>query len=229
MRCFFEYYSSSHTQKMSAVRKQRLIDAELEGGGVSASAIMMGLGALIVCGLIATVITLGVLYGQAAQWPKNTTSTVNLVFPAVTRRNVRHGGRIVIAEAITQGANLATANVNVTNMLVETSTTYEVTRIININGTVTSDAKKRGVVPSVDVNFNIVSFFPSAQPATAHVGSTFSLTLTPTDPIPARPLVCTIQAGGVDINCKVLILTGELVAPGGTFTTAGTFSYIVNK
>lgn len=213
---------------MSAVRKQRLIDAEYEAGGISTRAIMMGFGALIVCGLIAAVITLGVLYGQAAQWPKNTTATVNLVFPAVTRR-MRHAGKIVIAEAITQGANLATANINVTNTLVETSTTYEITRIIRIGGIITSDAKKRGAPPGVDVNFNIVSFFPSAQPATAHVGSTFTLTVTPPSPSSSQPLVCTIQSGGVDINCKVLIFTGTLAAPGGVFETAGTFSYVVNK
>lgn len=206
-----------------SVRKQRLIDAEYEGGGISSSAIMMGFGALIVCGLIATVVTLGVLYGQAAQWPKNTTSTVNLVFPTVTRRNVRHAGRIVIAEAISSVVDLDTIAINITNTLLETSTTYEVSRTIT-GGTVTSASKKRGV-PNVVGSFTITSFFPTAQPALAQVGNTFSLaTVTPPD----ASLVCTIQTGGVDISCS-LSFPPSSIASGGTFTTLGTFSYVVNK
>jgi hypothetical protein len=215
-------FLEKNTKKMAGNKRTRLINAESDGAPISTTGVVLILVGLVVVGLIAATITLGVLYGQAAQWPKNTTTTTNLLFPAPTRR------RIVVSTAPSIDpdtvATYTALDLNLTNTVIETASYFQMTTTI-VNGTLTGTGKKKRAV-AVEGIFDILLFFPAAHPATSIVNQTITVPVV-YDAV-AVSMLCTVDGDGTTLHCSI-VSDASLFALNGAISNPTLLSYVINK
>jgi hypothetical protein len=196
-------------------KRERLIEAESGAGAPVSTGAMFGmLGVIVVLGLIAATITLGVLYGNAkAALPQNTTTVTNLLYPGVTRR-------VVLAPAFDNVVGFTAINFTLTTTIIETPSFYQVTS--TFEGTLTTGTKKRGMSPTQGY-FNITSFFPLTPAGTSAIGTskTIEVDYTGQDPV---FMFCNVTTS-TELQCGVLGFTGL----EGTIASPSTFSYVINR
>jgi len=198
----------------SRSKRDRLIGDE-DGTPISVGATLGILMGVVLVGLIAATITLGVLYGQAkAALPQNTTTTTNLLFPAPTRRRTAAFANVL---------GLSALNMTLTTSVVETPAFYQISS--TLSGTLTDAARKRGFATSTGY-FNITEFFPTAHPGLSVVDSTVIIPVTFVEG--TGDVHCTVSTGGTTLQCEITVATASLVTLG-TITTPATLSYVINK